>query len=207
MSYSKIILASGSPRRKELLALTGLNFDIVPSNFNEYLDHDRPVTEIVKELAMGKANDIAVKYPDAIVIGGDTLVTANGRQLGKPKNEKEAELMLADQCGKEVAIATGLAVVCKANNFNKCLAVTTRIKFKPYSARLVKEYLDTGDWKDKAGAWGVQSGAASLMESIDGSYEGLIGLPTKELLDILRELGIEGKAANLSPPIPTAKLS
>ncbi len=187
----KIILASGSPRRKELLELMGLDFEVVSSAFVEQLDSSRKVSDVASELALGKAKDVADMHPHAIVIGGDTIVTVDERQFGKPADRTEAKRMLDAHHGRNAIVTSAVAVVCQASGYEKVKVATAAVKFKPYNEQLTEQYLETGDWKDKAAAWGIQSGAAPLIDSIRGDYDTIIGLPTKMLSAMLQELGIE----------------
>jgi septum formation protein len=198
-----IILASGSPRRRDLLSQMGLSFKTIPSDFNEYLDDNRPVDEIAKELALGKARAVAERHPDALVIGSDTIVTLNGRQLGKPADEAEARQLLREHDDQTVTVTTSVVLVCKATDLELAEADTSHVAFKPYDEAATEAYLATGDWHDKAGAWGIQSGAAPLIDHIKGEYDTIIGLPTKILARMLASQGVEANALELEPPIPS----
>ncbi len=197
----KIILASQSPRRKELLTAMGVEFTVVPSNFDEQLDDSRPPEVVAIELAVGKATDVADKFPEAIVIGSDTIVTINGRQLEKPRDTAEAYDMLELLSGTHNEVTTSLAVICKADGTLHTGADTTRVYFKPYDQQAVKAYVETGDTLDKAAAYGIQSGAAPLIDHIQGRYDTVIGLPTHLLSDFLSQVGIMAKPVELDCPV------
>lgn len=201
MNSRTIILASQSPRRKELLAKMGVNFTVVPSRFEEHLDHDRPVEEVAIELALGKARDVAKQYPEAIVIGADTIVLIDGKQLGKPKDEAEARETLYHLAGKTNQVCTGLTVICQALEFELVEAVTSGVYFKPANDKDIETYLKSGDWHDKAGSYGLQSGAAPLVDYIEGHYDSILGLPTHILAVVLQQLGVAAKPAELSSPV------
>ena len=194
----KIILASGSPRRKELLAMMGLEFDVVPSAFDEWLDDTESTRDVAIALGLGKVHDVAVRYPDAIVIGGDTIVTIDGRQLGKAGTIDEARAMLHDLAGKAHTVTTSVVVICLAEKVEYAEADETNVIFRPYDEKLTETYLATGDWHDKAGAYGIQSGAGPLVDYVEGDVETIIGLPTRLLIEPLAHFGIAAKAAGYS---------
>ncbi|CAN5149735.1 Maf family protein [soil metagenome] len=193
-----IILASQSPRRKELLTQMGVDFDVVPSNFNEKLDDSRAPEVVAMELALGKAMDVAQKYPDALVIGSDCIVTVHGRQLEKPVDEAEAYELLELLSGTNNTVSTGVAVVRLSDGTQLVGADSAEVYFKPYNEAAVKAYVSTGDPMDKAGAYGIQSGAAPLISHVEGRHDSIIGLPTKILAEYLQSLGItEAQAVDL----------
>jgi septum formation protein len=190
---SQIILASQSPRRVELLTKMGVLFTAIPSNYDEKLDESRSAEEVAVELALGKANDVSVRYPDAFVIGSDTVVALNGRQMEKPKDIDDAREMLTALAGHKSTVSTGVAIVRADGRIEQSQVATTTVYFKPDSPEVIKlreEYLASGDWKDKAGGYGVQSGAAILIERIDGDFDTIVGLPTSLLSKMLNNVGI-----------------
>jgi septum formation protein len=197
----KIILASQSPRRKELLAAMGVEFEVVPSNFEENLDDSRSPETVAVELAVGKASKVAEQYPDCIVIGSDTIVTVRGTQLEKPRDETDAYRMLKYLTGTHNEVSTSLAVIYKNENVILTDVDTTIVYFKPYDEEAVATYVKSGDAADKAGAYGIQSGAAPLVDRIEGYYDTVIGLPTHKLAGLLRQLGVQAKPAELSAPV------
>lgn len=197
----KIILASQSPRRKELLAGMGLEFEAIPSNFDEKLDDSRSPEVVAIELAVGKASQIAEQYPDCVVIGSDTIVTIDGNQLEKPHDKTEAYQMLERLSGTHNEVTTSLAVICKADNVLLTAADTTKVYFKPYDRDAVATYVESGDTADKAGAYGIQSGAAPLIDHIDGYYDTVVGLPTHQLVELLAQVGITAKPVEIKSPV------
>jgi septum formation protein len=199
---TQIILASQSPRRKELLTQMGVEFTTVPSNFDEYLDDDRDPGAVAIELAVGKAMTVAEQYPDAIVIGSDTIVTIEGQQLAKAADEDEARQMLKLCAGKRNDVTTSLAVIKLSDSIKLTGEDTSGVYFLPYDEERVSEYLATGDYKDKAGAWGIQSGAAPLIDYYSGNYDSIIGLPTKLLADFLAQLGVSARPFEPEAPVP-----
>lgn len=196
----QIILASGSPRRKDLLKQMGLEFEVIPSDFDEQLDDDRSPEEVAKELGLGKALTVAKQYPEAIVIGSDTIVTVNGKQLGKAADADEARAMLEMVCAGSNLITSSIAVVCLAENFEVVDAVNAKVYPKSFDAAKVEAYIRTDDWRDKAAAYGVQSGASFLVDYIDGRYDTVLGFPTERLAEILQQLGISARPADPTPP-------
>jgi septum formation protein len=185
----KIILASQSPRRRELLTQMGVTFEAIPSEFVENLDNARTPENVAMELGLGKALAVARLHPDAIVIGSDTIVSINGVQLGKPRDENEARKMLKLLAGQSNFVTTSLVVVCLADGVRAVLSETTEVHFWPYNENLVNAYIATGDYADKAGAYGVQSGAAPMIAYYRGNYDTVVGLPTHLLAKVLTQLG------------------
>lgn len=197
----KIILASQSPRRRELLASMGVEFEAIPSNFDEKLDDSRSPETVAIELAVGKATQVAEQYPDCIVIGSDTIVTINGNQLEKPHSKAEAYQMLERLSGTHNDVTTSLAVICKVDQVLLTDVDTSRVYFKPYDAEAVATYVESGDPMDKAGAYGIQSGAASLVDYIEGHYDTVVGLPTHKLVSLLTQVGVKAQPVELKPPV------
>ncbi len=200
----KIILASKSPRRRELLTQMEVAFEAIASNFDEKLDDTRSPETVAMELALGKALDVAEKHPDALVIGSDTIVTIDGKQLEKARDKQEAHDMLRMLAGKTNLVSTGIAIVRKSDGLQLTGVDTTKVVFKSYDAAAVETYLASDDWADKAGGYGIQSGAAPLIQEIDGHYDTVIGLPTTLLSMLLSEVGVTAKTLELTPPVPQA---
>ena len=198
----QVILASQSPRRRELLTKMGVTFTAVPSDFEEYLDHARLPAEVAKELGLGKARAVAQKYPDALVIGSDTIVTINGIQLGKAVNIEEARQWLKDQASHDVLVTTSIVLVCQALGLEESTADECIVHFKPYDEAVHEAYLQTHNWVDKAGAWGIQGGAAPLIAYVQGDYDTILGLSSRLLAKLLQKQGIEAKVLQLEPPVP-----
>lgn len=189
----RIILASRSPRRRKLLEASGLNFDIIPSNFDERLDDSKDIETVAIELSLGKAREVAEKYPEAFVIGSDTIVGAYGKQLEKPTDMDEARRMLESYAGQKTSVSTGIAIVCKDLNIEATDVDTTLVYFKSDSDDVRcsrEEYLATGDWADKAGGYGIQNIRHTLIDRIEGNEDTVIGLPLNRLISLLKKLGI-----------------
>jgi septum formation protein len=209
---SRLILASQSPRRKELLDRMGLagKYEVIPSEFVEELDDNRSPEEVSEELGYGKALWVAKRNPGAWVIGSDTIVTINGKQLAKAADLEEAHNMLKLLAGEANTVTSSLAIVCvqpelvDGEQVIKHLigSESSEVFFKPYDAQAAEAYLATGDWRDKAGAYGIQSGAHTLVDHIEGNYDTIVGLPTHLLAEYLKNIGIDASPVELQPPVP-----
>jgi len=187
-----IILASQSPRRKQLLEVMGVSFDTIPSEFDEYLDDARDPELVANELALGKALDVAKKFPDAYVIGSDTIVTIDGRQLAKPESHEEAYSMLKELAGKPNYVTTGVAVVCLHDNVRLTAAATAAVFFKQFNESQAEAYIATGDPFDKAGGYAIQHPLCKpMIEKIDGRPDIIIGFPTEVVASLLKQCDIQ----------------
>lgn len=187
----KYILASASPRRKELLEQIGIKFDIVVSNADESkVGKDMPVMLYVEELAMLKAAATADylrknKRGDFIIISADTVVTLDGKILGKPKNEEGAFSMLCALSGKKHEVFTGICVMRSKDGFSVADYEKTTVYFNELTDEKIRSYIKTGEPMDKAGAYGIQGRGAVLVNRIDGDYFNVVGLPLSKLSKIL----------------------
>jgi septum formation protein len=182
-----LILASASPRRKDLLEQVGLNFQIIPSGFDEKpIDPSgfSPET-LVRILARAKAEDVAKQYPNHWVIGADTIVLLEGAILGKPIHRADARRMLRRLSGNIHQVYTGFAVCCFAQNRTISSFVKSDVEFKPLSEPEIEWYLDTSEPYDKAGSYAIQGLGTCLVKSVFGSYTNVVGLPVCELIDLL----------------------
>lgn len=185
----------------------GVACSVNPSDYAEKLDESRDAREVAMELALGKALNVARRHPEAYVIGSDTIVAIGNRQMEKPVDRADAEEMLIALSQGASTVSTGLAVVNLARNIQLVGETTTLVHFKPDSpevAKLRQIYLDSEDWKDKAGGYGLQSGAAPLIDSIEGDYDAVVGLPTALLAGYLNQVGIKARAVNAVPPVRQA---
>ena len=186
----KLILASGSPRRIELLKMLGCKFRIIPSKAEEKISPRLSPIQNVKRLSRLKAFNVASKISDGIIIAADTVVVLNQKILGKPKNKKEAQVMLKKLSGKEHRVITGLAVVDAETKKMLQDVTITRVKFQKLTNNLIEKYIASGEPLDKAGAYGIQGKAALLVESIKGDYFNVVGLPLNALNQLLEKFGI-----------------
>lgn len=175
-----LILASGSPRRSELLKLAGYDFSVIPADCEERFDSSLSPKNAVMALAEQKALHISVKYPDKTVIGADTTVFCENRPLGKPKNVKDAAEMLKMLSGRVHKVITAVAIA-KEEKTEKLFAEETEVEFYPLSDFEIDEYIKTGEPMDKAGAYGIQGKGALLIKGIKGDYYNVMGLPVARL--------------------------
>ena len=170
----KIILASKSPRRKELLSEIIKDFDIITAEVDESLPGEIHPREGVEILAVRKGEVVARDNPDALVISSDTLVELGGVPLGKPVDKEDAIRMLTSLSGKAHNVHTGVAVHYNGKVFSG--VATTAVYFRDMTEEEIKEYVDSGDPMDKAGSYGIQSGGGKFVEKIDGDYDTVVGL-------------------------------
>lgn len=188
----KIILASASPRRRELLEQLGIKFDIVVSTeTEENIDKSLPPEAYTAELALLKAVAVGKKLSElnrkhCIIIAADTVVYYEGKILGKPKNEADAKNMLAMLSGKTHEVYTGVCVMRLDDAYTVSESVKTSVKFKSLTNAMIDGYIHTQEPLDKAGAYGIQGMGAVLVEEIKGDYFNVVGLPLSCLYDILK---------------------
>jgi septum formation protein len=190
-----LILASASPRRRDLLAACGIPFQIIPSMIDEHPLLDEPAETYVQRLALAKAESVARHHPDAVVLGADTIVAIDGLLLGKPQSLDEARQMLNRLCGREHKVLTGVAVVTTrmAGRYGDRSAqgmVASRVLMRHFTAATIEWYIATGEPLDKAGAYAVQGLGGALVERVEGSYTNAVGLPLTETLALLRQFGV-----------------
>ena len=190
------ILASASPRRKELLGRLGIDFDIIVSEADESaIPKDIPVKLYVQELAMLKAAATAkqvLKNKKAYVIAADTVVTLDGEAMGKPKDAEDAFNILKSLSGREHEVYTGICVMRIKDAKTVCRAVKTDVRFKELTDEKIRAYIAIGEPMDKAGAYGIQGIGAVLVDGISGDYFNVVGLPLAALSDVLeKEFDIE----------------
>lgn len=183
----KIILASASPRRRELLAQAGFSFEVKVSDAEETTTEREP-EKIVKELALRKAEAAAAEEEDALVIGADTIVAADGKILGKPHSREEAFAMLSMLQGRTHQVYTGVALILKESGAERRQVFSEKTDVTMYSMteQEIRAYINTGEPMDKAGAYGIQGRAAIYIERIDGDYNNVVGLPIARLYQELK---------------------
>ncbi|MBM4117746.1 septum formation protein Maf [bacterium] len=190
-----LVLASASPRRRELLAGLGFAFRVLPSDYHED-DAGRAPAEAARAHALGKAEAVALAAPGALVIGADTLVIVDGLALGKPRDGAEAAAMLRRLSGREHAVITGLALAryepaCQ-RLISRVEASETAVRLRALSGAEIAAYVASGEPPDKAGAYGIQGLAAQFVTGITGCYFNVMGLPLALLTDMLRAWAAEG---------------
>ncbi|HLD34843.1 MAG TPA: Maf family protein [Patescibacteria group bacterium] len=180
----KIILASRSPRRRELLRKIVKSFRVIESNVDESLIRAKTPLLFAKKAAAAKAKAIAEKHKNSIVIGADTIVVLGRKILGKPKDKKDAAAMLKSLSGTTHKVITGLAVIIPGKKMISSYALT-RVTMKKISPQAIADYVDSGRPLDKAGAYGIQEIEDPFIEKIDGNYDNVVGLPVAQLEKIL----------------------
>lgn len=189
----KIILASASPRRRELLEQLGLKFDIVVSNEDEKnADKNLPPEAYTSELALLKACAVGKKLAEmnrknCIVIAADTIVYYNGEILGKPNNDEDARKMLKMLSNNTHEVYTGVCVMRMSDAYTVSKSIKTTVKFKTITDEMIERYIRTQEPADKAGAYGIQGRGAVFVEEIKGDYFNVVGLPLSALYDILKK--------------------
>lgn len=179
----KIVLASASPRRKELLERHLKEFEILPSDTEEIIPENYPPDQAPELLALQKATAVAALRPDAVVIGADTGVLIDGQLFGKPKDTDHAIRMLECLSGRTHTVITGCAIIYR--KIQKTWSVKTEVTFYPLSRREIEEYVATGEPMDKAGSYGIQQKGTLFVKKINGDYNNVVGLP---LTSLIREL-------------------
>lgn len=186
----KIILASTSPRRKEILEKLRIPFEIETSSYKEDMSLNFPPDELAKHLSYEKAKSVALKHNNAIIIGADTFISFEGKVLGKPKSKNEAKEMLKNYSGKYVSVFTGFTIIdAKTKNYIS-KAVETKVFFKNLSKEEIEGYIKSGEPMDKSGAFASQGLGSVLIEKIDGDALNVIGLPMSALVESLKKFNI-----------------
>ncbi len=182
-----LVLASASPRRRQLLTQMGLAFTVQPADIDETAPDDIEPSALVRHLALEKAVAVAHHHPDALVLGADTIVVRAGRVLGKPADAREAEQMLTSLSGQMHTVFTGLALVHTASARREAAHEETDVYFDPLSSEEIAAYVATGSPLDKAGAYGIQDDyGAVFIHRIVGDYYNVVGLPLSRLYKLLR---------------------
>jgi septum formation protein len=190
-----LILASASPRRRELLASCGIEFQVVPATIDERPQPAETAAAYVQRLAMTKAQAVGEGMLEAGILGADTIVTREGQLLGKPQSEDDARWMLSYLSGQWHEVLTGVAVLAPAPpdrhiRQSAVQVVSSRVLMRQLSIPAIQWYISTGEPLDKAGAYGIQGLGAALIERVDGSYTNVVGLPLTETLTLLRRCGV-----------------
>ncbi len=193
MKY-RIILASGSPRRKEILTQIGADYEVIVSDCEENAESTEP-DKLVKELSGRKAAAVAEKVSGAaVVLGADTVVSFEGKILGKPKDKEDAERMIAMLAGKTHQVYTGVSLIIKEENGESktiAFAECSEVRVEAMTKRQIAEYVATGESADKAGAYAVQGMFAPHIGGIRGDYYNIVGLPVAGIYKRLYEIGID----------------
>ncbi|MDB6023908.1 MAG: septum formation inhibitor Maf [Verrucomicrobiales bacterium] len=185
-----LILASASPRRAQLLRQLEVDFEVVPADINEVHYEHLTAGELCQMNAYYKCRHVSKKFPDAVVLGVDTLVTLNGKVYGKPKNLREAQTMLRELSGKTHEVMSGVCLIHLRTHQQKILVEKTSVKFHKLDATEIRDYLSRINPLDKAGGYAIQEHGDSIVEKIEGSYSNVVGMPMERLQKELAEFGV-----------------
>ena len=185
-----LILASTSPRRHELLALLGIPFDVKSPSFEERLVPGRAAIEQVQSFAQGKARSVARQETEAIVLGSDTVIQLDHDVLGKPADLAEARAMLRRLAGRDHHVRTAVALVCSVRAIDVVALCTAVVRMKPFDERVHERYLAMGESLGKAGAYSIQGEGGDLVDSIDGDFSTVVGLPLRLVAQLLTQADV-----------------
>lgn len=188
MSACRVVLASASPRRRQLLDLVGIPHEVRPANIDENMRPREAPRRHAERLAREKASAIAARDPDLITIGADTVVVVNRKVLGKPKDVADATRMLSMLSGREHTVITAVAV--SRGKKLRSAVEEVRVRFRRLRDDEIEAYVATGEPMDKAGAYGIQGYGATIVERIEGDYFAVMGLPLVRLVGLLRDVGV-----------------
>ncbi len=190
-SATAIILASASPRRRDLLTEIGVTFEVAPSGIEEISLNGEAPDALVRRLALDKARDVAKSHANRWVLGADTVVVIAGKVLGKPDDVDQAKLMLATLSARTHAVYTGYAIVrWDCPEATRVRHVRSEVEIRGLSPEEIADYVATGEPMDKAGAYAIQGIGAGIVERVSGSYTNVVGLPLCEVARDLKEMGI-----------------
>lgn len=184
----KFILASRSPRRKELLEKCGITFECEPADIDETLDETLSLQEAVKDLSFRKADAILKEHPESIIIGSDTIVTLDGKVLGKPVDREDAKNMLRKLSGRTHQVITGLCILSSSRRY--CNASVSDVTFMNMSEEEIDAYVQSGECDDKAGAYGIQGLGGKYITHISGDYYAIMGLPLNMVYEELKNTSL-----------------
>ncbi|MGI9087529.1 MAG: Maf family protein [Chthoniobacterales bacterium] len=204
----RLILASGSPRRQELLAEAGIEFEIARPRVHESANRSLTIRELTRCNALRKALAITQLHPACVILAADTLVALDGQTIGKPRDLADARAILRQLSGREHQVCTGVCLVRQNRLLN--FEIVSRVEFHPLSDAQIREYLAKISPLDKAGAYAAQGAGREIIRRLRGSYSNVIGLPMEETLPALAEFGIkpaanDGKSPACSRPDPQRK--
>ncbi|MBQ9338150.1 MAG: septum formation protein Maf [Lentisphaeria bacterium] len=195
-SSCPVVLASASPRRRELLAALGIAFTVVPAEVDEIgAEQGYPAEETVRLNAVLKAEAVARTCPGSLVIGADTVVECGGRICGKPRGPEDAAAMLRALSGREHRVMTGVAFRLEKNRLERSFTEISRVTFKPLSEQTIRTYMELVDVLDKAGAYAIQEHSELIVERLDGSLSNVIGLPVERLAEELCRAGVAERSS------------
>jgi septum formation protein len=196
VSECRVVLASSSPRRRQLLDLIGITHEVRPPNIDETMRPRENPRRHAERLAREKATAVATRDPDLITIAADTIVVINRKVLGKPKDTDDAARMLALLSGREHVVTTAVAV--SRGKKLRSAVEEVRVKFRRLRDDEIEAYIATGEPMDKAGAYGIQGYGATIVERIEGDYFAVMGLPVVRLIGLLRDVGVRYRFGSIS---------
>lgn len=186
---SKIILASGSPRRRDMLSSIGLEFEIDPADVDERHHQGEAPADYIMRLARAKVIDVAARHEAGLVLGADTTVVIDGEILAKPEDDKDGRRMLGLLSGRWHSVMTGVAVYDIEMRREAYAYAETQVRFAEMSNEEIDWYISTGEHRDKAGAYGIQGRGSLFVEEIEGNYHNVVGLPMRLAYHLVGELG------------------
>ena len=186
----RLILASTSPRRREILTLLGLPFEVISPEFDESILPHRPVQEEILDFAVGKAKSVARDYPKSIVIGSDTMILIEGEKIGKPLGMADAKKILRTLSGKTHRVLTSVAILDGLGGPGLRAVEEVSVVMRGYSDEEIDDYLSCGESLDKAGGYSIQGEGSALIQSIDGDYLTAVGLPLIPIAGYLKDRGL-----------------
>ncbi len=187
---TSLILASASPRRRELLRSIGVPFRVIPSRIEEVPRRGEKPLLFVRRAAREKGEEVSSRHPEAFVLSADTVVVVDGRLLGKPADRRDAHRMLSLLAGREHLVHTAACLVRDDRGYLDETCVTTRVRFRSLTGKEIAAYLRTGECDDKAGAYAAQGAGNLLIERISGSFTNVVGLPMTQTLGMMLRAGL-----------------
>lgn len=196
MSGCRVVLASASPRRRDLLNLIGIAHDVRPANIDETMRPREAPRRYAERLAREKASSVATRDPDLITIGADTVVVINRKVLGKPVDTADAARMLRMLSGREHTVITAVAV--SRGRKLRSAVEEVRVKFRRLRDDEIEAYIAMGEPMDKAGAYGIQGYGATIVERVEGDYFAVMGLPLVRLVGLMRDVGVRYQFGDLA---------
>jgi septum formation protein len=185
----RLVLASTSPRRRQILALLGVPFEVIAPEFEERISAQLPADQEVLEFALGKAQSVATKHPGSIVIGSDTMIELSGEKIGKPADREDARRILRALSGKTHRIFTSVALVDSGER-GIMNVETVSVEMRRYTEEEIENYLRSGESDDKAGAYSIQGQGSDLIKSICGDYLAAVGMPLRRIALYLKSRGL-----------------
>lgn len=186
----KIILASNSPRRKQIMSTLGIDFQVIPSNYDEKLDTDTFSYDLIEDLATQKCLDVVRRVDNNnIVLGADTVVVLHNKILGKPHSKEEAFKMLRELSGQTHSVVTSICGINTHTNRAALLSTTSYVRFKELTDEQIHYYIDEFNPLDKAGSYGIQELPPNFLDKYEGSFENIVGLAPESVIAVLKQLG------------------